>query len=162
MPADYLQTLALDLLAAAEAAVDVARTGNPNPDRVYVAHNEPAWDVCDGTGQLSVYVGPIISTQVTLGNVCQVRPAAPFCVTLLRCVPTMNDDGTPPSAAELTTSAGVLNSDIWSLLNGLYDFATDLGCDMVDVGEALPLGPDGGLAGWRVCLDVLLNDPGPT
>lgn len=161
MPADYLQILASDLLAAALAGLAPARTGNPEPDRVYISHGAPAWDDCDGSGQLSVWVGPIQHVQVALGNVCQIRPSAPLCVTLLRCVPTMNDDGSPPSAAALTASAGELNRDVWSLLTELYAFAAALGCDMVDVGSAEPLGPEGGLAGWRVCLDVLLNDSGP-
>jgi hypothetical protein len=159
--ADYLQTLAADLLAASLAGLAVARTGNPEPDRVYISHNSPAWDECSGDGQLSVWIGPIVHTQVAVGSVCQIRASAPLCVTLLRCVPTMRDDGSPPTSAELTASADGLNRDVWSLLTELYDYVAALGCDIVDVGSAEPLGPDGGLAGWRVCIDVLLNDSGP-
>ena len=161
MPASFLADLAADLLAAAYAGLDQTITGNPAPDRVYISHGEPAWDFCDGTGTLVVFVSPISHRQIASHAKCWISPTANFCVELIRCVPSLTDEGSPPPAADLTDSAESLLRDIWSLLQAIYEWFGLFDCEMVDVGQAIALGPAGGAAGWRVCLSMTLSDPDP-
>jgi len=162
MPADYLQLICVDLLGASAIALDVTRTGNPNPVRQLVTHGEPVWDLGDHCeSQLAVWHGPILHRQVAQGRVCQILPLSTFYVEIVRCVPVQRDDGSAPSPDVLTDSADELNRDAWSLLTDLYVWAADRGCDEIDFGPAETVGPLGGIGGWRVAITVSLNDSGP-
>lgn len=172
MSATYLHELAIDLLGAAASGLVTARTGNPEPDRVYVSHSLPAWDmneVCSSDGQLTVHYGPenAVSLRPIGQRSCQVLPRAHLCVTLLRCVPTVEEGGAPHAASVYDDSAAALLSDGWSLLTHLlheWSVGTlfpDQDCTRIDFGNLTGLGPEGGIGGWRICVDVDLNDPGP-
>lgn len=161
--ADYLHDMASDLLAAAEAALDPARTGNAVIDRTFVSHAEPAWDLCEHD-QLTVHA-VLGRHRQTSRQPCQVQPLIEWHVQVVRCVPTVDDSGTAPTADALDVSAETLLVDLWCLLTGLYDAARTGGladdCGQVSFGDCTPLGPSGGIAGWDVVVEVACDDAGP-
>lgn len=160
MTATYIQDLCEALLDEALDGLALARTGHAPPARTFVSHGEPVadFDTCDD-GLLAVWHGPIGYVQTNR----QIRPQTTFYVDVHRCVPTMADDGAPPTPAEMTESADYLNRDLWSLLTYLYDRASLVfeGCGPITWGPATALGPEGGIAGWRVEITAVLNDGGP-
>ena len=175
MPANYLHALASNLLAACETALLEACTGNPQPNRVYVSHGQPAVDGCENTnGQLSVWLKSISSRPLGTGgrsvpgaNQCQILPVAQFGVQLFRCVPVPNDRGVPPTDLALDESAADLLLDAWALYTHIIaeraagDLVVGLSCDGVGVGNLTPIAPSGGTAGWEFTIEIALNDAGP-
>lgn len=166
--ATYLHDLVVDLLTAAESAIDPARTGNASlPPRRYVSWGEPAWDVCVGdvdtgsSGQLVAWWDEVTTDVSATGRMCAIRHVARLCVEVVRCVPSLEADGSPHPPAVYEAAAEVLSRDLWSLVTGLDEFWTSLGCESITVDEITPRGPDGGAAGARVCARVALNDRGP-
>ena len=81
-----------------------------------------------------------------------VIPRASLVVRLLRCVPTVNDNGDPPSRAELHESGMVLMADVGRVLAALYEWRRTetgaAGSGSVTLGQARSIGPSGGLAGF--------------
>lgn len=177
MPADYLSTLADELLAAAESAVDEPRTGHALPDRRYVGVAQPPAD-CD---QLVVFYDPDEpieirrrgdSTVPSPSDVCAVLPVGRLCVELWRsCWPTVSDGADSPvlpTADEIETATDGLLVDLWALTTGLLSewaartlFESVGACDDVEFESVVTLEPAGGLVGFRICLQVALNDLGP-
>ena len=57
--------------------------------------------------------------------------------------------------------------DGWSLLDEIYaewlsgGLVAGVGCDAVEIGDLITLGPEGGVAGWRFCLTIALSDTTP-
>lgn len=180
MGATYVYDLADDLLAEALDGLAESRTGHAPPSRTYVSHGEPADDTgllsCEADGQLTVHVDedagiePIFRRDSNLpGTQCAFAPYARFCVTLYRCVPTIDDQGNAPNAAELDASARDLNIDAWCLFTYLATlwgngdlFGGMFACKDVEWEGMTPIHPRGGAAGWRICFRVQLNDTGPS
>lgn len=181
MGADYLYDLADTLLDEALAGLAEARTGHAPPTRNYVAMGDPVPDLgllsCDEDGQLTVHISEDEGIEAIFrtgdgslpGTECAFAPYATFCVTLFRCVPTLTEGGEAPSAVELDTSGRDLAIDAWCLYThlatlwgsgDLFDGAYS-SCKDVQWGDMFPLHPQGGTAGWRLCLKVQLNDSGP-
>ncbi len=159
MPSDFINTLLDSYLAALLAGL--ASNGLEAPDRSFVSHTAPPWDLgeCE---TLAVWHGPIVQRQIVDGNACMVQPETLVCADLLRCVPTMDDQGNAPPASDLTDSAHALNRDVWVLQNLTYKFvAGDIGCEVKRLEPAVAFVPQGGIAGWRVCFAVSLTDPDP-
>lgn len=168
VPVDFIQQLLEDLLAAAEAGIAEPITGNADPCRVFVSHTAPPWDLGDcgqgagGCATLAVWHGPLEFDQIG-DTKCQFHISTQLCIDLLRCVPTLEEEGSAPPDAELTESAAGLNRDIWALQAAVFDFLADeVGCELVTMVPAEPLAPQGGIAGWRFCFFLTLNDPTPT
>lgn len=176
----YLYDLADDLLAEALDGLSLARTGHAPPSRTYVSQGEPADDTgllsCEQDGQLTVHIdeGDGIEAFFPRGSgsmpetPCVFAPYARFCVVLYRCVPKVDDEGNAPSAEELDASARDLYTDAWALYTHLATlwgngtlFGGALGCKDVEWESMLPIHPQGGAAGWRLCLRLQLNDSGP-
>src|SRR5258706_232803 len=90
------------------------------PVNVFVSHNAPAWDCCD---LLTVHLAsakPTVRFPPEAATLrCATRWAAEVTVTLLRCVPTLQTNGQPPTDADLNTSAVGLAEDIWALYHCL-------------------------------------------
>lgn len=86
-------------------------------------------------------------------------------IDLTRCTPVVEVSGAPPTAAALTESAKEILRDVELLdrivrdgrllLAGKGDPAKGRGIGIV-LGSATPLGPDGGLSGSRIDVDVAL------
>ena len=175
MGAGYLDTLAHDLLDAALDGLAVGRTGVATPTRVYVAHGEPAVDICTGeaNGQLTVHAEPAGSVihvgapeAPRIPRTLLVQPVATFVIQVWRCHVAFTDDGNIPSADVLDDAASMLLTDLWCLLTQVYDEARDgtlfsVDCMRVTIGDTEALGPLGGAAGWAVPVTVALSDTGP-
>ncbi|MFB8402211.1 hypothetical protein [Streptomyces sp. NPDC055912] len=118
------------------AAADTDQPGCPC--RACVVPGPPAWDCCDepcdtdgvgAGGQLTVHVARIFATSsfpvddrvVQGGRNCQ-PPAATgveLVVTLLRCAPTMDERGGPPSCEDMAAAARIVHVDTATIYNAL-------------------------------------------
>jgi hypothetical protein len=157
MGADDLQTLAENVLTAAETILDT--NGNEPIERAFVSHGPPALDCCN---QLAVHVAQIGEAATQATNVLQAGLRHNFArvnlttlmITVTRCHPTLDDGGTPPTPDELNDAAAMLNADAWSLWNGLYRMQDDLfaACDLVFFDGIVPLPPQGGCAGYVMAI----------
>jgi hypothetical protein len=77
-------------------------------------------------------------------------PRGVYEARILRCVPAVDDLGHPPSAEAVQASSEALLGDLGLMLAGIYRFLDASPQGLATAGNAEPLGPDGGLAGWRV------------
>lgn len=173
-PTTYLQARLGELLTAALAGLTLARTGNPIPSRSGHTHGPPVPDFCTDDGLLAVYLdNPAVSDdnpsqRITENSGPVMRmPVVRLCIDLYRCVPTLDGQGVPPSAAALTTSADGLANDMWALdtylrVNQASLFPTGLGTEVIpNFSDPVPLNPLGGVGGWRWKIQVPVSDAGP-
>lgn len=167
MSSAYLHDLAVDLLVAAEAAVDPICTGNELPPRRYVSYGEPAWDICQGdervaaSGQLVTWwadVQPVVSAQ---GRSCAIQYRGRLCVELARCFPSLSADSQPLPAEVYEAAAAVVSTDAWALVRGVGAWVASLGCSWAQIEDVFPSGPEGGMAAVRICIRLELDDPDP-
>ncbi|MEV1294437.1 hypothetical protein [Pseudonocardia sp. NPDC049635] len=144
------------LMAAVVAAY--ADAGVPIPQRQYLAPGPlAAWDgehvavtlaqtlpgTADNTNRPGAYPGRGV------GSVA--LPRATYDARVLRCVPTLDSSGDPPSVEELTACTELLLADLGVLLDASYRWAAKQPPGIVvTVGQATPLGPEGALAGYAV------------
>ncbi|MEC3995150.1 hypothetical protein VSR01_17070 [Actinacidiphila sp. DG2A-62] len=163
---DLAEVVLACLCAELEATAAVVE-GQPGcPERSCVVPGTAAWDDCDGAceglgkcGQLTVNVARIYPStnfpavdQTVLGlRGCTPPPttAAEFVITLLRCTPTLNDEGCPPSCEEIAASAKVVYTDMATVANALtccLPGTAPRGRRFV-LGQSKILGPDGGCVG---------------
>ena len=181
--AGYLDDLATSLLAEAFAALAAGRTGVTAPAKTYVAHGDPVadFDGCCGNGQddygggiLTVHLGaptadPIDFSPPDRTQGCHRSIRVRYTITLLRCVPALNQDGTAPAAAALDASAGQLAADLWCLVTGVLASVADdtwpgtpgASCRDVLFEDVITLEPEGGCAGWQVVVSAVARDAGP-
>mgnify|MGYP001222804441 CR=1 FL=1 len=142
--ADLVSVIAQRFLLAAALALPVAR----RPDRRFVAHNVPVWEI-QGPDQITVHVSPWAWT--SLGNPRNPRaqqsvPVVTFHLQLARCVPGIGDT----SAESLGNSAIDLLDDFEVIQAAVTESAGDIfGHAPVSFGNAIPLGPSGNVAGWE-------------
>ena len=147
-----LYELGLDLLTECESLLDPHVTGRDLPARRYVGHGEPPVESC--AGLLAVWFGPLEVRQISRGDTRQVRRVASVNVDVWRCWPT--GDREAPTVDELTGASVMVADDCDRLTGGLPVWASD-GCTNVEWRPALPLGPNGGMAGWRIPLLIDLG-----
>lgn len=159
-----LWALAAEYLAAAVVACADTPEGAA-PGRSYIAHAPPAWD-CE---QITVHAGgPTIAN--TLPLVPALAPLqraktqgmvilAVLTCTVLRCYPVIEDSGDPPTVSELNAASQQTYADLWAITNHVNRavkagtlFAGDhREFTLID---PVPVGPEGGIAGWQVPLTV--------
>ncbi|MFZ3595036.1 hypothetical protein [Streptomyces sp. BH104] len=170
--------------ALQDAADEVA--GQPGcPCRTCVVPGNVAWDWCDdpcGTtkgpgGQLSVNVVRMWPSDVTsfpaenrtvMGTRhCTPPPltAAELAVTVLRCAPTPDEQGCPPTCDELDAAARITHIDAVTVYNSLYcclpgTSARRRGRQFV-VGQQRLVGPEGGCVGVEQRVTVALPGCAP-
>jgi hypothetical protein len=163
-----LHAAALELLNASVEALDTIPTYDATldgaPDRAFVASGTPAIDCCD---QLTVNVSQVQSAPLAPGGLATGRQIAAkinhvfLIVTITRCYPMPDDQGTPPSPDDIQAAAEQLNADGWALWNHLYNLwrADQLFtlCDEVFWDALRPLGPAGGCAGWVLGIHISLD-----
>lgn len=160
----YLHELAREILGASVDSLN--DDGITPPDRRYV-HPGSNFDVADDCDQLvvsmeRVYSGvpgePFEARNEILGN----PRSAQFSVRIVTCVNTVDSQGRAPSDDEIDADALVTYSLVWSIYQGLLERIGDerlLGaCQHVIVGDATPIGPEGGMGGWFITLDVQLEE----
>lgn len=153
--------LAARLLAAVEqhyTAVGVAL-----PERRYLLAGQAAgaaWDDPHVSVSLNaIQPGLTAASRTTGANGWQVPsvvvPRGVYEVRILRCWPTLDDDGEPPAAEEITAAAVPLMLDAGLLLQAMFAFAaSDPSNAAMTVGEVAPLGPLGGLAGYATVVTI--------
>lgn len=154
MDATLVRKLSNDLLAGA-----VAELTDP-PDRQFVAHGDFAHD-CELLAVRTLSIRTEAPDLHRGGPGCSVIPVIVLQLTLLRCYPAVDSDGTP-EAAELSAASLVLADDAVALSGGLLDRwsagtlfpSAGVHCDKVEVGVLEPVGPAGGMAGWRISYEV--------
>lgn len=83
---------------------------------------------------------------------CAVPTTASYTIALLRCVPTMDSMGNPPSAAQLQDSGEEILTDGMALAVAIIDAQLDgdlvpIPCSLVGLGDVSPVGPQGGVGG---------------
>jgi hypothetical protein len=118
-----------------------------------------AFNCDDAEGQLVVSwlgTGSGVVGQDTTGLAlkCIYPTYATFEVSLLRCVPMPDDDGSFPSAGELNDSGEAILTDAASLVKAIVTAANagDVpgGCKLMGFGLIQPYGPEGGVGGVLV------------
>ncbi|MFI0934574.1 hypothetical protein ACH4RG_22990 [Streptomyces sp. NPDC021019] len=178
-----LTSQVLGCVCAALVDASAQIPGQPGcPCRACVIPGLAAWDSCEdpcGTpagqdsGQLTVSVARIYSATLesfpaearTVFGVkgCTPPPftAVELVITLLRCAPTPNDDGCPPSCEDLEAAARRLHVDMVTVYNALLCCLP--GTDPVRprgrrflLGQQKVLGPEGGCVGLEQRATVAL------
>lgn len=159
-------TAATDLRNAVGTALTAA--GRPVLRAFTAPGLSAAWDTCcqkgDGEGQASVAVERVYPTEdfpiEAAGLPMRCGPgeyAAVLAVEVMRCAHTVNDQGKPPTAEQVTGDADKVAADrqtVWDAI--LCDFLADADPGTWTLGAWEPLGPNGGCVGglWRVTVAV--------
>lgn len=137
-----------DLLTVAEQSL------TDPPSRTFVGTGPGmAWD-CE---QLTVRTGESTPLYQPTGSACLHGMDVDFHVQVIRCVPTVDDNGQPPSAAQLEEAGHLLNQDARELFDALQDWDPPKPATHVRLVNWFPLGPDGGYAGgeWTVRVRII-------
>ncbi|MCX5326278.1 hypothetical protein [Streptomyces sp. NBC_00120] len=168
--------------AALQATADQV-DGQPGcPCRTCVVPGAVAWDSCDApcggegtSGQLSVNIlrmwpanpFPTEDRTVMGARNCMPPPttAAELAVTVLRCAPTPDEQGYPPSCEELDTAARIAHVDAVTVYNALYcclpGTSTRRRGRQFVVGQSRLVGPEGGCVGIEQRVTVALPGCAP-
>ncbi|MGW3971216.1 hypothetical protein ACWEFD_18190 [Streptomyces ardesiacus] len=171
--------------AALQDAADQV-DGQPGcPCRSCLVPGLPAWDSCDDPcnqapaegagGQLSVNVARLYTstefptadrtvppTQTRGRLTCSAPPAlaVELMVTLLRCAPSFDERGCPPTCEELGAAARILHTDLVVVRNAVECCLPTTGAQrrgrVVFVGETRTVGPEGGCVGLEQRVTVAL------
>jgi len=151
----------LAILACAADGVD--HEGALALARVYVAPGEVAWDAC--CGQLTVSevrrypstvfpVDEVDHTQECGANYLTVA----LLVTLLRCAPTPQYEGVPPTTTELQACAQQLDKDMGDLLRAVQccvaGYADAYQLTTWEIGPQEVIGPQGGCIGTTLAVSL--------
>jgi hypothetical protein len=162
-PDDILTTLAESLRAT--GADGLLAVGREVPERTFLSHGQPPGEPTECAETLASWIAGIALTPPppTGKRGCTSKSVLSLHLTLYRCVPTMDDDGTPPAPDELSLSAEGLQFDGWGMWREVHRGWTsgtlfdDLGCEAIDLSRGMVvLPPLGGLAGWDITVLVTL------
>lgn len=181
-----LQELAETVLGCVCATLDATAAQMPDqpgcPCRACVVPGPPAWDGCadpcgqgDGVGgQLTVHIArtyptssfPAEDRQVQGARSClpPTTTAVDLVVTLLRCAPTLDETGCPPTCEELAAAAQVVHVDLTSVYNALLCCLPTTGKrrrgPQFMMGQGKVLEPQGGCMGVEQRLTVAVPNCG--
>ena len=164
MTPDLLVRLTQELLDCACSALEKTACGCPS--RAFVAAGAVAFDSCCDTGQLWVGIDRIFA----YGNfpapagvvTCSPMLAADLTIGVLRCAPTLNDQGEAPAAQLLTGSAAQVWEDAYTVITAVSCCLAEAGkLRPFVMGNQRPLGPAGGCTGSELKVTVALTDPPP-
>lgn len=165
------------LLECACEALDETEAGCP--DRACVINGAIAWDNCQ-CGQLTVamqtayassnFPTPAATTATTFGAAKCGHPivARTYMVTILRCAPTSDDHGNPPSCEDLSEAAATADEDASAVYSAIQCCLADMFATRDEQGRRLIMGwsvgtqnfvgPEGYCAGSQFPVTVgLLN-----
>jgi hypothetical protein len=137
------------------------------PERQYLA---PGSDVVFDCEQLTVRIARVIpgmqgaDTTFPVVTHSKLRKTAELFVTIVRCVPTMHDNGDPPTVDEYMASSQITFADAFALRVALENIEhqhllvpVNVPCT---VGQLNTLGPLGGLAACDMMFSVeLVSNP---
>lgn len=164
-----------DVAEACKTAVVAYYTAQAEtlPDRRYVANGLPAFDLTDEGDcdeQFTVFVentygisGPPLleDPNAQLGDAGHAMRAATVALTIVRCVPTIDDSGSIPTVAEEEASAEQIYADAVLMLNALIvaERAGDLaGCGSVTFLRWTNENAQGGVGGGTLRVAISLSD----
>lgn len=161
---DTLYDLARDILDKADQAL-VDNALDP-PNHQYVSWNAPSWDCCDLLTTHVERLGPDQSTQNRQQSrnavICAQRFDATVVLTLVGCVPEVNEVFPPDADMDLNTKGFLQRA--WVLMQALtceYDIGDLLpgfpGCRIVKINPMTPHGPQGGCASFTMSFTVELS-----
>jgi len=137
------------------------------PDWAAVVTGVASWDSCCGSGQLyvvatSVYPSANFPIQEDPSARCRTGLVGLFTVGIIRCAPTFDDQGNPPSCSVQAEAAAAAMADAMAVVQGL-------GCCMYEVRNQFRagvtgqrfVGPAGGCMGSETTAAVELTDSVP-
>lgn len=164
MTPDLITRLTQELLDCCCSALEKTACGCP--DRAFVSAGAVAWDRCCDGGQLWVGVERIYAYSAfpaPAGIInCFPPLAADIVIGILRCAPTVNDQGEPPTVDALNTSSAQVYEDAYAVTNGVLCCLVPTQRERLFVmGNQRPVGPSGGCTGSELRLTVALVDPPP-
>ncbi|WP_369387925.1 hypothetical protein AB5J72_10175 [Streptomyces sp. CG1] len=166
--------------AALDATAEDVERQPGCPGRACVVPGAAAWDSCDDPcgssdgagGQLTVNVARVYPSnlnsfpsqeQPVLGVHGCTPPsitAVELVITLLRCAPTMSEDGCPPSCEELSSASRILHVDTVTVGNALLCCLPQTGTGRRGrkfvIGGQRTIGPEGGCVGLEQRVIVAL------
>lgn len=166
MTPDLITQLFDEILACAcQALDDFTECGCPC--RKYISAGRPVWDNCCPDGQLTVNLDRLYAHGNFPGTAagplfCQAPLAAEFTVALVRCHPTVDDNGDPPSGPTLDAAANQVHTDLYVLLNALICCLSAKSRTqnfvLLNSGNILV---NGGCVGFEIRFGIQLVDPLP-
>lgn len=155
-----VRDLLTSLLDEAVMALETTDGAAVPPERQFIGHGIVAWD-CDLLSAYLVRITPKLLDPKA--NNCVVVMVASMAVVLLRCVPAVDGEGNPPSADRLNEANRQLAIDGPAIQKHLTrawsegSWPAGMLCRNVTWGALEPFAPAGGLAGWRLQVDVQLT-----
>ena len=162
---DLIHATLQEILDCACAALD-AESECRCPCRACVVAGPPVWDDCC-EGQLTVhlerlYMHDNFPAALRDPVFCNSELAGDVVVTLLRCAPTVKDDGMAPSCPELSESARKIYQEMYILYTAIVCcLAKARRQRKFVIGDAKIVGPEGGCVGVEIRLTIELHDPMP-
>lgn len=134
------------------------------PCRAFATVGTPVWDIeaCCSDGQLAVYAKDIypfsnFPSRGTAAEICSPPLATNITVQLLRCWPTMDEDGTSPTGPQIQAASNALYRDLYLLTWGLLCCLKTAGRRRkFSLSGSRIAGPQGGCAGVEVDFAVEL------
>lgn len=123
------------------------------PERAFVGLGpQTAWD-CE---QMWVRAGETVPVYQEKSN-CSTGFTVDVHLTIVRCVPTVDDNGQAPSVRQLNEASEDLSTDAGELYAVLQSWSPPAPAQQTLIVSWLPLGPEGGYAGgeWIVRVRVI-------
>jgi hypothetical protein len=138
-------------------ATDLALTPAGAPDRIEIVNGAVAWDEC-ACGDLLLSVPRVYSSKDfpqpnsdSRTRCVDVLIVAEMTLDIVRCVPTPDDNGSPPTAADIIVAAATAFTDLSVVRDSVKCILDDLfNTGQIQdylVGMSTPLGPSGGCGG---------------
>jgi hypothetical protein len=162
---DLLERLAQSLLDCACTALEATTCGCPC--HVFISAGAVAWDRCCDDGMLWVGIDRLYAYErfpapATGAVMCMPPLAADLTISVLRCAPTLSDQGDAPSVEALTTSSAQVYEDAYAIITAVVCcLAPYARARPFVIGNQRPLGPSGGCTGTELRFTVALTDPPP-
>lgn len=136
----------------------------PLPGRSFVSFSTPVWDC----GQITAFIERTYTTESDLAfevivneqtSVGFAMSAAVLSIAILRCVPTIDDNGTPPTPAEHEDAASIILRDergLRAAILSAYHAGELGGCNGLALEAWAAQSDQGGVAGGQIRIRVLL------
>ena len=165
MSEDLASQLLIGLLDCVCTALNASSNPCKCPCRKFINVGETVWDDCCPDGQLWVSMErtftyekfPIASAYPTG---CQSPLAADVVVGLIRCAPTADAQGNPPTPDNYTNNAINMYADAQAIYQGLICcLLPTRKCQEFAMGAQRFIGPRGGCVGVETRLTIQLTDP---
>lgn len=160
---DHLYTLADEILATCIDALSDNGIAPPTKNFISAGTIIDFPDECPDMLAVEltrIYTG-LPGIEVALPEKCGHARTAEFLIRIVRCLDSANEENNNPTVDQLNADALATYSDIWVLHQELIErkaAGTFLdACQSLLIGNALPDGPEGGIGGWTIQLDVQIH-----